>query len=114
MGKSKAPNYPQPTQEERNLQSQQAAMLEQQRRLIEDYYHQQELLQPIIYQQLGLKPKYNDQGQIEGFELDADSPIAEERRLQKQQSTQLLDIQQQQFEQQKKQLGMQDLLQPYI
>ena len=47
---------------------QQMTLLEQQNRRQEEQYQQQQLLAPLLYEQMGLKPQYNDQGQVTGYE----------------------------------------------
>lgn len=72
MSKSKPPR---PSQQELDLQRQQTlaiqsqtSILEQQARRQEEQYGQQQLLAPLLYEEMGLKPQYNEQGQITGYE----------------------------------------------
>lgn len=72
MSKSKPPR---PSQQELDLQRQQqqaiasqTSILEQQAKRQEEQYQQQQQLAPLLYEQMGLKPQYNDQGQVTGYE----------------------------------------------
>ncbi len=53
-----SPKPPKPTSQELNLQTQQASLLEQQRVQLEQQLRDQQLLQPLLYQQAGLQPIY--------------------------------------------------------
>lgn len=72
MSSSKPPG---PSRAEIALQQQQTmalgsqtALLEQQAARQEEQYRQQNLLAPLLYEQMGLRPQYNEQGQITGYE----------------------------------------------
>lgn len=56
-----------PSTEERSLQQAQAELLQQQRDLLAGQIERQAALEPLLYEQMGLKPVYVD-GKITGFE----------------------------------------------
>ncbi len=76
------PDYPSPGPEERRLQTEQAELLRQQRDLLQEQLRQQQLLAPILFEESGLLPQYNESGQITGFQKGPPTP---EQRLAKQQ-----------------------------
>ena len=51
---------PAPTEEERALQTEQAELLKLQRTNIEESQRFQELLQPLLFEELGIIPTYED------------------------------------------------------
>lgn len=74
-------NYPQPTQEERDLQRQQTELLQQQTTILNANLRQQELLAPILYKAQGIQPIYGEGGEITGFE---ELPLTPEEQAQQQ------------------------------
>lgn len=83
-------DVPEPTAEERELQRQQAAILEQQRSMLVEQSRLQELLLPIFAEQAGVELVFGDDGQITGVRelptdpLDAQREELEARLLQEQ------------------------------
>lgn len=59
-GSNSSPDFPEPTQEERNLTAAQTEAINTQRALLIDQLRQQNLVAPYIYQQAGLQPIYGD------------------------------------------------------
>jgi len=67
---SKAPRYPEPTSEERNLQADQAEALRWQTRMLQSGAAETRALAPYLYRQMGLNPQFDEEGVITGFEED--------------------------------------------
>lgn len=65
-----APSYPGPSAEERELQSTQNQILRENQAIMKDQLAQQELLAPYFYKQLGLNPRFGENGKIVGFDED--------------------------------------------
>lgn len=63
------PSYPKPTSQELSLQQSQADLLNQQRGMLQGQMDQQKLLQPLILQQMGLKPTYGTGAGDTGMEF---------------------------------------------
>lgn len=59
-----------PSGAEKRLQKEQAELLQVQRGLLEQQVQQQEALQPLLFEQMGLKPEFNNAGEIVGFQRD--------------------------------------------
>lgn len=53
-------NVPEPTPEERALQTEQVEILRQQRDIIKQQARQQELLAPLLFEQSGIRPIYSE------------------------------------------------------
>lgn len=87
---SGSPDYPEPTQEERDLQRSQSEMLNEQRDILRQQLREQQLLAPIIYKQLGIKPQYDEAGQITGYEELGPTP--EEQAAQEYQQASLRQL----------------------
>lgn len=68
-------NVPPPSQEEQELLAQQTALLQQQTGILEAQQKQQELLAPILFEQIGINAVRDEQGNIIGFEEEPD-PLA--------------------------------------
>lgn len=64
MGKSKPPK---PSKQELQLMESQRSMLEQQRVQLEQQQRQQDLLAPVMYESMGIRPRYEN-GQIVGYD----------------------------------------------
>lgn len=79
MGGGTEVNYPAPTQEERDLQRQQAEFIQQQRELLAEQSEMQEQLAPLLYEAAGLTPQIDSSGKITGFTRTPD-PNAEQRQ----------------------------------
>ena len=61
-------SVPKPSAEEKALQAEQTALLREQRNIISDQYKQQQLLSPILFDQLGITPEFDpDTGEITGY-----------------------------------------------
>lgn len=74
-------NVPGPTEEERDLQRQQVAILKQQQEIIERQVRQQELLAPILFEEAGIIPTLDPEtGEITGFEVDPEAAALKEQR----------------------------------
>lgn len=67
-GGGSPPPPPPPSEEERALQREQTELLRYQRKLLEKQLAQQNLLAPFLFEELGLKPVYGEDGAITGFE----------------------------------------------
>ena len=65
MSKSKAPK---PSMQELQLLESQKQMLDLQRTQLQKQQQQQEMLSPILYETMGIRPQYNQQGQLTGYE----------------------------------------------
>lgn len=81
-------NYPQPSAEERALQRQQTELLKSQTGILQENIRQQELLAPFLYQSQGIKPIYDEQSRIIGYEQ---LPLTEEEQAQAQLQQEFLD-----------------------
>jgi hypothetical protein len=62
-----SPKFPGPTQQEKELQGEQTALLRQQRDILNEQLRRQELLAPVLYKQAGIAPQYDASGNITGF-----------------------------------------------
>lgn len=73
-------DVPGPSPEERALQQEQTEILRQQRDIIEQQVQQQQLLAPILYENAGVTPIMDDQGNIIDFERQEDplDPLRQE------------------------------------
>jgi hypothetical protein len=70
MGGPSNVEFPEPTEEERALQSEQLSLLRSQKDILSRQLREQNLLLPFLYGGLGLKPKFNDAGAIVSFDQD--------------------------------------------
>ncbi len=68
MGGGKAPVMPGPSAAEQALQEEQRKTLELQRGMLEKSMREQELLAPVLYKQLNIKPVTDPEGKITGYE----------------------------------------------
>ena len=62
-------NVPEPTPEERALQTEQVEILRQQRDIIKQQARQQELLAPLLFEQSGIRPIYSEAETIRNPEI---------------------------------------------
>ena len=67
----KAPSVPAPSSTELALQSSQKELLDLQAAAIRRSQKETELLSPILYEQLGIAPQYNDKGELTGYSRTA-------------------------------------------
>lgn len=66
---AKGPDVPQPSAEERALQSEQTALLREQRDILSRQVREQQLLAPFLFEDTGVKPIFDEEtGEITAFE----------------------------------------------
>ena len=68
MGGQPDIDFPEPTQEERDLQREQVEILRQQQQIIAEQARQQELLAPFLFESAGLQPILDDTGRVIDFQ----------------------------------------------
>ena len=109
-------DYPQPSTEERGLQSAQTQLLQQQRDLIQQQVKQQNLLAPVLFKQSGIIPQYGANGEITGYTQGPPTPEQQAAQAQLAAITQQTAQSNQLFQDivpgLQKQAKLQDLLQP--
>lgn len=63
---------PQPSEEEKALQAEQAGLLREQRDILSSQYQQQQALLPLLYEEAGVTPQLDESGAITGFTREPD------------------------------------------
>jgi hypothetical protein len=69
-----SPKAPEPSAEEKSLQAAQTDLLRQQRDILAEQTKQQNMLSPLLYEEMGIIPTKNDKGEITGYTLK-DDPV---------------------------------------
>lgn len=82
MGGSTKVETPKPTQQELALQQEQVNLLRDQRAASQEMMRQQELLAPLLYEQMGITPTFGENGKISGFTKKAVDPAIAMRQKQ--------------------------------
>lgn len=82
MGGSTTVKAPVPTKEETALQQEQVNLLRDQRASTQEAMRQQQLLAPLLYDQMGITPSYGEDGRITGFTKKAVDPAVAARQKQ--------------------------------
>ena len=80
MGAPPDVDFPEPTEEERELQREQLENLRFNQQILQEQARQQELLAPFLFESAGIRPIMDDRGRIAGFERV--EPSEEDRLLQ--------------------------------
>lgn len=78
-GSSSQPQVPQMSRQEKDLMSQQTALLQQQQVMTQKSFDTQNLLAPFLYKSLGLTPTMDAKGNITGFSQDPTSSALQDK-----------------------------------